>query len=177
MSAYLRYPIEQVARSAHTRFQAGFARMASHLLPDLEDVAYETSPQGLKILAGDECALATPVEILRQAYGSDVEIAPVQVRLIREVTGVVKEPVMNLRVDVSPDHVQRVVEDLEQREAVLHEVDIRESATSIRAQAPLRKLLGYRETLEALTSNSVQWSLSVSHYAPVWTGGPGGDAA
>ncbi|HEY9447716.1 MAG TPA: hypothetical protein VIQ62_11650 [Burkholderiales bacterium] len=175
MSVYLPYPLEQIARSAHTRFQTGFARMASHLLPDLEDVAYETSSHGLKILAGDESALATPVEILRQAYGADVEIAPARVRLIRE-TGIVKEPVMTLRIDVSPADVQRVLKDLEQREVVLHDVAVQEPGASIRAQAPLRKLLGYQQTLDALTNDSARLSLSISHYAPVWSG-PDGDAA
>ena len=169
MSVYLPYPLEQIARSAHTRFQTGFARMASHLLPDLEDVAYETSSHGLKILAGDESALATPVEILRQAYGADVEIAPARVRLIRE-TG------MPLRIDVSPADVQRVLKDLEQREVVLHDVAVQEPGASIRAQAPLRKLLGYQQTLDALTNDSARLSLSISHYAPVWSG-PDGDAA
>jgi len=172
---YYQYPIEQVATSTQTRFQSGFARMATYLLPQLEDVVYEPSSQGLKILAGDECALATPAEILQQVYGNDLRLTTPRVRLLRDAAGI-KEPVMNVRVKVRSSDVQEVVDDLARRDATPQEVDYRPSAAVIRAQATLRKLLRYQQTLAAMTENTAEVWLWLSHYSPVGTGSDG-DAA
>ena len=81
-SVYYQYPIEQVARSARSRFQMGFARMTMHLLPEFEDIVLEPSAQGLKILGANELALATPGEAIRQIHQDDVELQEPRVRLL-----------------------------------------------------------------------------------------------
>ena len=40
------YPIEQLARSAHTQFQIGFAKMTMRLMPAFDDVALEPTAEG-----------------------------------------------------------------------------------------------------------------------------------
>ena len=55
-----RYPVEQVARHVRTRFQTGFSRLTMRMLPDLDDVAYEASDEGLRILGATELALEIP---------------------------------------------------------------------------------------------------------------------
>jgi len=163
---HYQYPIEQVASCLQTQSQQRFAREAAQLLPRRDDILYETCPQGLKLLAGDECALATPVEILQQVFGSAVSITAPRVRLQRDAEGL-KEPVMNVRVNVLARHAGHLLEDLSQRGALLQEVDEQQQRSVIRAQARLCRLLGYRHALGALTDDTVALWMWLSHYAAV----------
>ena len=156
------YPIEQLARSSRTRFQLGFARMTMQLLPSLDDVAFEPSSQGLKILAASELALATPGEIIRQIHADEVEMGAPRVRLLFGDT--VREPIMWVRVSVLEADAEAVVQDLVQRDAAIEEADWRHPATVIRALAPLRNLLGYPDALAALAQNDPELRMWPSHY-------------
>ena len=89
---YDNYPIEQLARSASTRFQMGFARLTMHLMPRFADVAFEPSTQGLKILAASEPALHPPGELLRRMHAGDVRIDEPRVRLRFGAAGGVSPP-------------------------------------------------------------------------------------
>jgi hypothetical protein len=46
-----RYPIEQLARSARTRFPSGFAHMAMKLMPSFEGAALESAANRLRYSA------------------------------------------------------------------------------------------------------------------------------
>ena len=171
---YYQYPIEQVARSARSRFQMGFARMTMHLLPEFEDIVLEPSAQGLKILGANELALATPGEAIRQIHQDDVELQEPRVRLLYDT--MLREPVMWVRAAMPDQYAEPAVQDLVARGAEIEEVDWMLSLPVIRAKAPLRVLLGYPQALAALSQNTADLRMWLSHYAPV----PpelGGDAA
>jgi hypothetical protein len=155
---YDEFPIEQMARSVRSRFQRGFARLTIHMLPDLDDVAYEASIEGLRILGTSEPALRMPVEIVRQIHGDDVAVEPPRVRL--SYRGRVCEPVMGVRVTLGDAHAQRVVDDLLARGAAVEEVDARHGRATVRATGRLRTLLGYPEALACLAGDGcdlVMW--------------------
>ena len=156
------YPIEQLARSSRTRFQLGFARMTIPLLPRLDDVAFEPSSQGLKILAASELALAMPGEIIRQLHADQVEMGAPRVRLLYGDT--VREPIMWVRVSVREADAEAVVQDLVKRGAAIEEVDWRHPRTVIRALASLRNLLGYPDVLAALVPDDPELRMWPSHY-------------
>jgi predicted membrane GTPase involved in stress response len=172
---HYRYPLEQIAASRQSRFQRGFARMAIYLLPSLEDVVYEPTTQGLRILAGDECALATPVDILRQIYGEELRVSGPRVRMVRDASGL-KEPVMNVRVSVPASFAEATLEDAARRDVAVHEVDYQADRVVVRGQAPLRQLLGYQQTLAGVSSNTAEAWIWLSHYQRV-PHPPGGEAA
>ena len=155
---YDEFPIEQVARSVRSRFQRGFARLTMHMLPNLDDVAYEASIEGLRILATSESALRVPIEVVRQVHGNDVVIEPPRVRLAyRDVPC---EPVMALRVSVDDRHVQAVVDDLAAREAKVAEIHRRHGRATVRATGRLRTLIGYPDAVACLTGGAadlVMW--------------------
>ena len=168
------YPIEQLARSARTRFQLGFARLTVKLLPRFDEVAFEPSAQGLKILAETEMALALPNEVIRQLHADEVEISKPSVRLLDGDEG--REPIMWVRVSVKHADAEPVLQDLVAREARIEEVDWGLPRTVIRARAPLRRLLGYPKALPGLSDSSADLRMWLSHYrAPL--PGPEGDAA
>ena len=156
------YPIEQLARSSRTRFQMGFARMTISRLPQLDEVAFEPSTQGLKILAASELALTTPGEIIRQIHADEVEIGKPRVRLLYGDT--VREPIMWVRVSVRDTDAEAVVLDLLRRDAAIEEADWRQPRTVIRALAPLRNLLGYPRALAQLSAESPDLRMWPSHY-------------
>lgn len=171
---YYRYPIERIARSPQTRFQRGFAVMAMYLLPNFDDVLYEPTELGLKILGSEESALAAPCDMLHQIYGEEVRLSRPRVRLVRDAEGV-KEPVMNLRVSAPPATKAAILDDLARRAALVQETDDQQAAVVIRAQARLRDLLGYRQSLATMTGNRADLWMWLSHYDPV--GPPPGGAA
>jgi predicted membrane GTPase involved in stress response len=168
------YPIEQLARSARTRFQLGFARFTMKLLPSFDDVLFEPSAQGLRMLAATETALTIPGEVIRQMHANEVEIDKPSVRLQYE--GQVLEPIMWVRVSVGHAVAEPVLQDLIAREGHIEEADWGHPRTIIRARAPLRRLLGYAQTLSRLSDPGADVQMWLSHYQRL-PQGPGGDAA
>ena len=162
---YYDYPIEQLARSAKTRFQMGFARMTMHLMPRLDDVVLAPSAEGLKILAASEVALTVPAEVIRQIHADEVQIDTPRVRLFYDDG--VREPVMWVRAAVPYDCAEAVVQELVRRGTRIEEVDWMRAQTVIRGRARLQALLGYPHALATLTNGAAELHMWLSHYAPV----------
>ena len=162
---YHEYPIEQLARNTNTRFQIGFARMTMHLLPQFEEAVLEPSDHGLKILATNEAALARPGEVIRQIHAEDVQLEEPQVRLLYGES--VQEPVMRVRAAAARTYTEAVIHDLLTRGAEIEEVDWMAPLPVVHAKAPLRLLLGYPHALPALSQNTAELHMRLSHYAPV----------
>jgi hypothetical protein len=162
---YPDYPIEQLARSKSTRFQMGFARMTVHLLPGLKDVVLEPTEDGLRILGATEMAFGRPEEVIRQMHGDDVQISGLEVRLIYGQP--VQEPVMWVRAAVPRRYTEPALHDLIIRSARIEEVDWLAPAPLIRANAPLRRLLGFPKALAEISDGKAELLMGLSHYAPV----------
>lgn len=171
---YYDYPIEQLACGANTRFQLGFARITMHLMPQFDDVVLEPSQAGLKIHGASEVALAIPREVIRQIHADEVELKAPQVRLLHDAT--VREPVMWVRAGVAYGYAEAVVQDLVARNAEIEEVDWMVPRPVVRAKAPLRVLLGYPQALAALSGNTADLRMWLSHYAALHPP-PDGNAA
>ena len=159
------YPIEQLARSTSTRFQMGVARMTMHLLPGFRDVGLEPSADGLRILAANEDALALPGEAIRQIHADEVDISEPRVRLL--YADRVLEPIMWVRAASDRHFTEVVIQDLVRRTAEIDEVDWLAAVPVVRARAPMRALIGYPKALAALTHDTADLRMWVSHYAPV----------
>jgi hypothetical protein len=99
-------PIEQLVRRTDTRFQLGFATEAKEHILDRHEFLLEPSQRGLRVLAENEDALATPLETLRDVYGERLEVAPPRVRLMDGVQ--IKEPIMNVRISLENRFRERV---------------------------------------------------------------------
>ena len=169
------YPIECTCSHRRERFQLAFARNAIELLPQREDASYVSSPQGLVVLAETEAALERPVRILRETYGDEVCIGEPKVRYRQGAT--LEEPYMGVRVLCAPRHFRAVRMDLEARGAEILDAEETDQFGIVRATAPLAVLLGYSCRLAELTAGRAQHTMWLSHYAPVTSRPPGGDAA
>ncbi len=171
---YLDLPIEQLLRRNDTRFQLGFATEAKELVPDREEFLLSASQKGLHVLAKNEEALATPVEVLREIYGPKLDVEPPRVRLLEGVQ--VQEPIMQVRISLQTRYHPVVMQALENRSAALTEEYVRSTYCVLRYQAPLADLLGLPVELARLTEGSARHWIALSHYALV-TRDPGGSAA
>ena len=169
------FPIEQLALSARTRFQMGFAKMTMHLMPKFEDVVLEPSAQGLKILGTSELALTSPGEAIRQIHADEVEIREPRVRLLYGMK--VREPVMWVHARAGEKYTEAVVQDLIARGAEIEKVDWMPSHPVVLARAPLRSLLGYPQALATLSQNTADLKMWLSHYAAVPSDPDNNDAA
>ena len=163
-------PIEQLVRRRDTRFQFGFANEARNLVPDHEEFVLAASHQGLHVLARNEEGLATPVGVLREVYGEDLEVAPPIVR--RSERG---EPVMHVRIAIDVRHLDAVKAALLARGANPSEEYVRANHCVLRYEAPLADLLGLPTELAQLTQGSARHWIVLSHYAN--PPDPGGRAA
>ncbi|MCZ7653988.1 MAG: hypothetical protein M5R42_06370 [Rhodocyclaceae bacterium] len=86
------------------------------------------------------------------------------------------EPIMRLRVRIAPRHRAAVRDDLVARHAAMLEEHERPSVCVMRAEAPLRKLLGYGEALSTLTDDTGLHWMWLDRYVPM-NDPPGGRAA
>jgi predicted membrane GTPase involved in stress response len=167
------YPIEQVARSTRSAFQIGFARLTMHLMPRFDDVAFEPTASGLRILAASELALAIPAEIVRQIHEDDVELGAPRARLL--YGEVVREPVMNVRASVSRSQGTAIAAALVERGARIDELEHAHARSVVRAHAPLRRLIGYPRLFATLTDGTADLRMWLSHYAEVRGDSPGAE--
>jgi translation elongation factor EF-G len=88
-----------------------------------------------------------------------------------------EQPWMGLSVKCAPQHVTAVNADLIAREAEIESSKVETTQCLIRATAPLAELLGYRADLGKLTAGTARHSMWLSHYAPIDSPPPGGQAA
>lgn len=170
-----RYPIEQVARSAGTRFQTGFAHMTMQRMPAFEGTALEPEAQGLRILGINEMALVAPRDFIRRIHQHKVRLEQPRVRSLRYGQEL-REPVMCIRVSIDATYAEAAIHDLVARRSSIDCVNWLHDPVVIHAQAPLRALLGYPDALRQLSESTADLKMWLSHYAPVaW--GSGDDAA
>ncbi|MBV6476422.1 MAG: hypothetical protein KJZ92_06325 [Rhodocyclaceae bacterium] len=169
------FPLERLAQLASNPFQIGFARQVMRMLDPSDLIAYEAAQDGLLMRAQNEEALARPVALLRDLYGDDLVLLPPQVRYM-SLGNRPYEPIMLLRVRIAPRHREAVLGELAERDVQLLEEHERPSVCVLRAEAPLRKLLGYGEALAKLTDGTGLHWIWLDRYIPM-SDPPGGQAA
>ena len=161
-----RYPIEAFAHSAHTCYQAGFAKLATLLLPEKAGVLYEPSSEGLRILAEHEDALEAAAKQLLEVFPDEIELGSPQPHLLF-VDDEIREPVMTLTVTVPSEHLETILADLTGRGALVETTRRRQSECEMRAQVRLAAVIGYRRYLESMTHGAGTVSMRLSHYEAI----------
>lgn len=144
-------------------------------MPVFEDASLQATAHGLKILGANEMALAAPGEVIRRICAQEVLLEEPQVRR-HYYAGQLREPIMCVRASVDSEHAEAVIRNLVARGSTIDSVDWLRIPAVIRAQAPLRNLLGYPNVLTELTMGTANLRMWLSCYAPV-VPGPGGEAA
>ena len=115
-----------------------------------------------------------PGEIIRHIHEHEVELKEPRVRLLYDA--VVRKPIMWVHATVGDTDTEAVVRDLVARDARIESVDWRHPQILVRAQAPLRNLLGYSQALSTLSKDVTDLKMWLSHYAAL-PPGPHDEAA
>lgn len=169
------FPLERLCSHLFEPFQLTFARNAQQHFLVREDVEVVASRQGLAIRAETEEAIDAAIVILKDLYGPNLRIGPPTIRYHQGRS--LEQPWMGLSVRCSPEHLDLVNADLIGREAMIVSCDVEPAQCLIQARAPLAGLLGYRSDLEKLTAGSARHAMWLSHYAPIESPPPDGQAA
>ncbi|NWW53764.1 RRF2M factor, partial [Pedionomus torquatus] len=74
------------------------------------------------------------------------------------------EPLMNLEVTVSEDHLSAALADLAQRRGSIQEIQSRQDDRVVVAAVPLAEMMGYSTVLRSLTSGSATFTLELASY-------------
>ena len=169
------FPVERLVQLASNQFQMGFARQAMRVLHPSDRIAFEATGEGLLMRAQNEDALDQPLTLLCDLYGDDLKLLPPQVRCMN-IDGRIYEPVMLLRVRTEPRHLDAVRSNLTARKLKLLEEHVHPSVCVLRAEGPLRNLLGYGEALATLSEDKALHWIWLDRYVPL-DDPPGGQAA
>ncbi|XP_035165026.1 ribosome-releasing factor 2, mitochondrial isoform X1 [Oxyura jamaicensis] len=76
----------------------------------------------------------------------------------------VLEPLMNLEITVSEDHLSAALADLAQRRGSVQEIQSRQDNRVVVAAVPLAEMMGYSTVLRSLTSGSATFTLELASY-------------
>ncbi|KAK2521274.1 Gfm2 [Columba livia] len=74
------------------------------------------------------------------------------------------EPLMNLEITVSEDHLSAALADLAQRRGSIREIQSRQDNRVVVAAVPLAETMGYSTVLRSLTSGSATFTLELARY-------------
>ncbi|NXA32024.1 RRF2M factor, partial [Eudromia elegans] len=74
------------------------------------------------------------------------------------------EPLMNLEITVSEDHLSAALSDLAQRRGSVQEIQSRQDNRVVVATVPLAETMGYSTVLRSLTSGSATFTLELASY-------------
>ncbi len=158
-------PLEQLIAHRREPFQLFFATRAVEVVPESDDYLLEPERDGLRVHAANEAALELPRQILRETFGDELSFTPVTVKLQKH-DDVTYEPVMYARTEVPATAQPPIRAALLARGATILEEDVRRAGVVTRAVCPLRRLLGFPETLHKLGGEGARSWIWISHYAP-----------
>ena len=86
--------------------------------------------------------------------------------LLREADTVLLEPVMRVEVTVPEEHLGDVINDLQQRRAVITATEIRGGATVLTAEAPLASMFGYSAAVRSVSQGRASFTMAPLKYGP-----------
>ena len=87
-------------------------------------------------------------------------------RLLKAAGTVLLEPVMRVEVTVPENHLGDVINDLQQRRAIITATEIRGGATVLTAEAPLASMFGYSAAVRSVSQGRASFTMAPLKYGP-----------
>jgi elongation factor G len=85
-------------------------------------------------------------------------------RMLQEAGTVLLEPVMRVEVSVPEDHLGDVINDLQQRRAIITATEIRGGVTVLTAEAPLASMFGYSAAVRSVSQGRASFTMAPLKY-------------
>ncbi len=76
------------------------------------------------------------------------------------------EPIMSLEVTTPEDHLGDVINDLQQRRAIINNTESRGGVTVLETEAPLSAMFGYSAAVRSLSQGRASFSMEPLRYGP-----------
>ncbi|MFM1903206.1 MAG: hypothetical protein RLZZ440_1106 [Planctomycetota bacterium] len=86
--------------------------------------------------------------------------------LLQKAGTVLLEPVMKVEVTVPEEHLGDVINDLQQRRAIITATEIRGGATVLTAEAPLASMFGYSAAVRSVSQGRASFTMAPLKYGP-----------
>jgi elongation factor G len=87
-------------------------------------------------------------------------------RMLAEAGTVLLEPVMKVEVSVPEDHLGDVINDLQQRRAIITGTEIRGGVNVLTAEAPLASMFGYSAAVRSASQGRASFTMAPLKYGP-----------
>jgi elongation factor G len=87
-------------------------------------------------------------------------------RMLEAAGTVLLEPVMRVEVSVPEEHLGDVINDLQQRRAIITATEIRGGVTVLTAEAPLASMFGYSAAVRSVSQGRASFTMAPLKYGP-----------
>ncbi|MGB8853916.1 MAG: elongation factor G [Pirellulales bacterium] len=87
-------------------------------------------------------------------------------RMLAEAGSVLLEPLMKVEVTVPEDHLGDVINDLQQRRAIITATEIRGGVNVLTAEAPLASMFGYSAAVRSVSQGRASFTMAPLRYGP-----------
>ncbi len=87
-------------------------------------------------------------------------------RLLEASGTVLLEPIMRVEVTVPEEHLGDVINDLQQRRAMITATELRGGATVLTAEAPLAAMFGYSQAVRSVSQGRASFTMAPLKYGP-----------
>lgn len=161
------YPDYPLAQELKILFKSGitdFERYLKAILFCPSETIVEASQHGLFLFSKNEEALEKPVRTLDDIFRDALRSSVPQVRYFRK-DHQLYEPIMHLRLTVNNHFVHDVELDLLERDATIFDNYKVRNGYVLRAEGPLRNLIGYKQDLETITDRSAYYLSWLDRYS------------
>ncbi len=95
-----------------------------------------------------------------------IAVADAFTKVLQAAGVTVLEPIMKLEVTTPEDHLGDVINDLQQRRAIINSTETRGGMTVLEAEAPLSAMFGYSAAVRSLSQGRASFSMEPLKYGP-----------
>ena len=145
----------------------GLAALAATMTQSVRESAERGGLKGCPLWGVRIVVLASPVPdpppgdvAVRIAAADAIE------NMLKEAGTVLLEPVMKVEVSVPEEHLGDVINDLQQRRAIITATEIRGPATVLTAEAPLASMFGYSAAVRSVSQGRASFTMAPLKYGP-----------
>jgi elongation factor G len=143
------------------------ATLAATMTQSVRESAERGGLKGCPLWAVRIVVLESPVP---EAFPTDVAVrmaaAEAIDRMLAEAGTALLEPLMKLEVTVPEEHLGDVINDLQQRRAIITATEIRGGVTVLTAEAPLAGMFGYSAAVRSVSQGRASFTMQPLRYGP-----------
>ena len=143
------------------------ASLAALMTQSVRESAERGGLKGCPLWAARIVVLESPIP---EPPPSDVAVrmaaAEAVDRMLEAAGTVLLEPVMRVEVSVPEEHLGDVINDLQQRRAIITNTELRGGVTVLTAEAPLASMFGYSAAVRSVSQGRASFTMSPLKYGP-----------